>query len=287
MSLIRRFDPWQSSLCTCPSKLTVNPYTGCDHNCVYCYARSYIPQFEKCRPKKNFLKRLRREAAKLKGEVVSLSNSSDPYPRIEAEAGLTRDCLKILVSSNCRIQIVTKSTIVERDVDVLKEALATVAITVTTLDDDMARRIEPYAPSPATRLKTVEMLVNKRVPVSVRIDPIFPFVNDDAAGLVASIATLGVQHITASTYKAKPDNWRRFASAMPEIAEKLKPLYWTQGERSGGCMLLPLEFRLKLLSETRQLVLEHGMKFGVCRESLSQLNTAACDGSWLLPRSMR
>jgi len=287
VSLIRRFDPWQSSLCTCPSKLTVNPYTGCDHNCVYCYARSYIPQFEKCRPKKNFLKRLRREASELNGEVVSLSNSSDPYPRIEAEAGLTRDCFKILADSNCRIQIVTKSTTVARDVDVLKKAPATVAMTVTTLDDDLARRIEPYAPSPAARLKTIEVLVNKGVPVSVRIDPIFPFLNDDSTELVASIAALGVPHITASTYKAKPDNWRRFAAVIPEISEKLKPLYWTQGERSGGCMLLPRDFRLKLLSEIRHLVLERGMQFGVCREGLSQLNTAVCDGSWLLSRSVR
>jgi len=233
------------------------------------------------------LKRLRREAAKLNGEVVSLSNSSDPYPRIEAEPGLTRECLKILVSSNCRIQIITKSTIVERDVDVLKKALVTVAMTVTTLDDDLASRIEPCAPSPSARLKTVEVLINEGVPVSVRIDPIFPLLNDDAAELVASAATLGVQHVTASTYKAKPDNWRRFAAVMPDIAKKLKPLYWTQGERSGGCLLLPLDFRLKLLSEIRHLVLERGMQFGVCREGLSQLNTAACDGSWLPSRSVR
>jgi len=74
---------------------------------------------------------------------------------------------------------------------------------------------------------------------------------------------------------------------MPEIAEKLKPLYWDQGERSGGCVLLPRDFRLKLLNAIRQLVLECGMQFGVCREGLGQLNTAVCDGSWLLSRSVR
>jgi len=287
MALIKRFDPWQSSLCTCPPKLTFNPYTGCSHNCVYCYAQSYIPRFAECRPKKDLLKRLEREAADLKGEIVSLANSSDPYPRLESEAGLTRKCLRILANSHCRIQVITKSTLVTRDIDILSEAPATVAMTITTDDDDVAKIIEPNAPSPTERLKTVETLTRKGIAVSVRIDPIIPFVNEDHAELIATVASFGVKHVTASTYKARPVNWRRLAVAMPEIAEKLKPLYWSQGERANGCMVLPRVFRLQLLSDVKRLVLQNGMKFAVCREGLSQLNTAACDGSWLLPKLER
>jgi DNA repair photolyase len=77
----------------------------------------------------------------------------------------------------------------------------------------------------------------------VRIDPIIPFVNDDPQKLIATLASIGVKHITSSTYKAKPDNWKRLSLAMPQIAEKLKPLYFQQGERSGGNMLLPRDFR--------------------------------------------
>jgi DNA repair photolyase len=98
---------------------------------------------------------------------------------------------------------------------------------------------------------------------------------------------MGVKHVTSSTYKIKRDNWQRFALAMPEIAKELRRLYFSEGEKVGGCMLLPEAFRLKLMSTVRSLAVENGVKFGVCRENLSQLNTATCDGSWLLPNKTR
>jgi DNA repair photolyase len=228
------------------------------------------------------LQRLQREAAKLKGEIVSIANSSDPYPRMEAEALLMRMCLSILAQSNCRIQIITKSTLVTRDTDLLSKVPSTVALTITTDDDNTAKLLEPHAPSPTERLKTVETLTNKGIAVSARVDPIIPFVNDKPERLIATLASIGVKHVTTSTYKTKPDNWRRLVTAMPRIAEKLKPLYFEQGEIRGGYTLLPTYLRLKLMKNIRRLAVENGMKFGVCREGLAQLNTAACDGSWLL-----
>jgi len=285
--VISRFDPWRSSLCTCPPKLTFNPYTGCDHACVYCYASSYIPRFADCRPKKDVVPRLQREAAKLKGETVSMANSSDPYPRLEAETGLTRKCLAVLAQSNCRVQVITKSSLVTRDADLLSKVPAMVAVTITTDDDAKARLIEPNAPSATERLKTVETLIRKGIPVSVRVDPIIPFVNDNPKSLIATLASMGVKHVTSSTYKVKRDNWQRFAVAMPEIAVRLKPLYFGEGEKVGGYVLLPKAFRLKLMSLVRSLAVENDLRFGVCRENLSQLNTATCDGSWLMANNAR
>jgi DNA repair photolyase len=282
VALISRFDPWQSSLCTCPPKLTFNPYTGCDHGCVYCYASSYIPQFAKCRPKSNLLKRLQCEAAKLKGETVSIANSSDPYPRMEATLGLTRRCLEIFAESNCRIQIITKSNLVIRDDDLLSMVPSTVALTITTDDAEVARFLEPYAPSPDERLRAAEVLIGEGIPVSVRIDPVIPFVNDQPEELVAALAAIGVRHVTSSTYKIKPDNWRRFSAVLPDVAEKLKRFYFKEGERIGGNILLPRDFRFRLLKNIRDLTMANGMEFGVCREGLTRLNTAACDASWLL-----
>jgi DNA repair photolyase len=282
--LISKFDPWRSSLCTCPLKLTFNPYTGCDHQCVYCYASSYIPNFSDCRPKKKLLAVLEREAAKLNGETISIANSSDPYPHAEASEGLTRLCLEILARSNCKIQIITKSNLVVRDYDLLSKAPATVALTITTDDDDLARLIEPFAPLPSQRLRATHDLIKAGVPVSVRIDPIIPFVNDQPQELIADLASIGVRHLTCSTYKAKPDNWRRLTQAMPEVTEKLKPLYFQHGEKIGGNTLLPKELRFKLLKNMRDLAVAKGMKFGVCREGLAGLNTAPCDGSWLMPK---
>jgi DNA repair photolyase len=280
--LISRFDPWRSSMCTCPPKLTFNPYTGCDYACVYCYASSYIPRFSQCRPKKGLLQRLQREAEKLKGETVSIANSSDPYPRLEATARLTRRCLEILAESKCRIQIITKSNLVTRDDDLLSKVPSTVALTITTDDAEVARLLEPHAPPPDARLRAAEDLIGKGIPVSVRIDPIIPFVNDKPEKLVATLASIGVKHVTSSTYKIKPDNWRRFSAAMPAVAKKLKPLYFKQGEKIGGNTLLPRDLRLKLMKNIRDLAIANGMQFGVCREGLAELNTAACDGSWLL-----
>jgi DNA repair photolyase len=274
-------------MCTCPPKLTVNPYSGCDHGCVYCYASSYIPNFAECRPKKELLANLKREAAKLKGEVVSISNSSDPYPRVEATAGLTRKCLEILAETNCQIQIITKSNIVVRDDDILSNTRSTVALTITTADEETAKLLEPNAPSPRERLRAAQDLTRKGIPVSVRIDPIIPFVNDQPEKLIKTLADIDVRHITSSTYKVKPDNWRRLSTAMPEVAEKLKPLYFQEGERIGGNTLLLKDTRFKLMKNVRDLATANGMKFGVCRENLPRLNTASCDGSWLLDTLQR
>jgi DNA repair photolyase len=286
MSLISSFDPWRSGLCTCPPKLTFNPYTGCDHNCLYCYATSYIPNHNDCHPKKDLLATLKREAAKLNGETISLCNSSDPYPRTEASQGLTRRCLEILSESNCRIQIITKSNLVTRDDDLLGKVPSTVALTITTDDDQLAKTLEPQAPPTSQRIRAAQDLTKAGIPVSIRIDPIIPNINDQTEKLISTLASIGVKHITASTYKAKPDNWKRLQEAFPHQAEILKPLYFVQGERVGGNVLLPKDYRFKLLKGVKDLADANGLKFGVCREGLPQLNTASCDGSWLMPTPM-
>jgi DNA repair photolyase len=178
--------------------------------------------------------------------------------------------------------MITKSNLVTRDTDVLSRVPCTVALTITTDDENKAKLMEPNAPSPTERLKAIETLTRKGIPVSVRVDPIIPFVNDNPEKLIATLAGMGVKHVTTSTYKVKPDNWRRLTAAMPQVAEKLASLYFEQGEKRAGYMLLTIDLRLKLLENVRRLAMENGMKFGVCREGLAQLNTAACDGSWLI-----
>ena len=283
MPLISSFDPWRSGLCKCPPKLTFNPYTGCDHQCLYCYASNYIQNFYRIHPKKDLLATLKREAAKLNGETISLCNSSDPYPRAEATEGLTRRCLEILSESNCRVQIITKSNLVGRDEDLFHKVPTTVALTITTDDDQIAKRLEPFAPPPSERIRAAQDLILAGIPISVRIDPLIPNLNDHPQKLIATLANIGVKHITASTYKAKSDNWARLSTAFPEVTKILKPLYFQMGERASGSILLPKDFRFKLLKSVRDLAETQGMRFGVCREGLAQLNTAACDGSWLMP----
>jgi DNA repair photolyase len=279
--LLTPFDPWKSNLCTCPPKLTLNPYTGCDHRCIYCYASSYIPRFHTCRPKKNLLQKLEKEASKLNGEIISISNSSDPYPQLEQELELTRNCLKILGRNKCRVQIITKSDLIVRDIDILKEIHCVVSITVLTDDDKLSKKLEPGAPFSSKRLRAIETLVKARIPTTVRIDPIIPYVNEDLTELVETIANFGVQHITSSTYKVKPDNWKRFCKIFPETSEKLKKMYFIKGNRVGRSQYLPRDIRLELMTKIKQLAEKHGLKFGTCREGF-HLNSATCDGSWVM-----
>jgi DNA repair photolyase len=281
MKVIKPFDPWQSNLCSCPKKLTLNPYTGCPHRCVYCYV-SYIPNFFNCRPKKNLIPLLKGDVKELKGEIISISNSSDPYPYLEKEFKLTRKCLEILLNANCRIQIITKSTLITRDVDILRKMKAMVALTITTASDKLSKKLEPKAPLSSERIEAVKTLIKNEIPFSVRIDPVIPFLNEHQEELIDTLASLGVRHITSSTYKVKQDNWQRFSLAFPEIAEKLKKLYFKEGERVGRSYYLPRELRFNLMKRIKSLVESRGMKFACCREGFPQLNSAVCDGSWLI-----
>jgi DNA repair photolyase len=232
------------------------------------------------------ISKLKREVTKLKGEIVSIANSSDPYPNVEAKTGLTRKCLEILSAQYCRVQIITKSNLVTRDIDLLRKMPSMVSLTITTDDNNITKLIEPNAPSSTERLKATKILIDNGIPTSVRIDPIIPYINDHSENLIKKLAQIGVKHITASTYKAKLDNWQRLSAALPKTAKKLKSLYFEKGEKIGRYVYLPKDLRLKLMKNMAILARSYDMKFGTCREGLSHLNTEACDGSYLLHSSV-
>jgi DNA repair photolyase len=190
-------------------------------------------------------------------------------------------CLKILAENRCKLQIITKSDMLVRDIDIFEEVPCVVSITLLTADDRLSVELEPGAPVSSRRLKAIETLVKENIPTTVRIDPIIPLVNDDLTDLVEIVASLGVHHITCSTYKVKPDNWLRFSLRFPEVAEKLKPLYFSEGERIGRSTYLPRDMRLGLMKKVKELVEKNNLKFGCCREGF-RLNSAFCDGSWAI-----
>lgn len=218
----------------------------------------------------------------MKGETVAMALSSDPYPTVEAQNLATRACLETLTEQDCRIQIVTKSDLVTRDIDLLKKVPSAVSFSITTDDDELARIIEPNAPPPSKRLGAVEKVIRSGLPATVRIDPIIPFVNDTPDSLIRVLASLGVRHVTSSTYKVKSDNWKRLSHALPEAAAQLKPLYFEKGERKGGNIYLPEEMRASLMERVRTTALASRVSFAVCREGLTHLNTAVCDGTGLI-----
>ena len=284
MELIREFDPWRDPLCTCLDKYGFNPYTGCPHRCQYCYITAYIPNGFNCRPKKDLIKRLKSELKRIdRTKVISMSNSSDPYPPIERELNLTRASLELFKKNDCKILILTKSDIVLRDTDLLKNMKAVVTFTITTLDEKIAEKLEPNAPKPNVRLKAATKLTSEEVPVGIRLDPIIPGVNDNFETSIAKIAETGALHLVSSTYKPRSDNWKRFKNAFPEVAIKLSHYYFEQGERHHNSWYLPRNIRLNLVKKIKESCTQYGLSFATCREGFENLHTAkSCDGSHLV-----
>lgn len=283
MTLITSFDPWKNTLCTCPAKYSLSPYTGCTHGCLYCYASSYIRDFSTAREKKDFLERLKREIKKIPaGAILTIANSSDPYQPLEKKLELTQNALCILRNYDLKINLVTKSALIVRDVEILKSLKnVVVSFTLTTLNEALSKKLEPGASLPAQRLAAMEEL-SKYLPVACRIDPLIYSLNTGEINtLVKEVKKRGAVQIITSTYKAKPDNFKRMRRAFPHHAQLWQNAYIAEGQQKGGCLYLPKEIRHNLIKEVREIVLKEGLYFSSCREGFESLNTKNCDGSSL------
>ena len=172
---------------------SINPYKGCEHGCVYCFARpthSYLGlspglDFEtKIFSKPEAAALLRRELSRpgYRCEVIALGANTDPYQPAEKDLKITRSVLEVLAEFRHPVAIVTKSSLVLRDLDILapmaRDRLAAVLLSVTTLDRDLARRMEPRAASPDNRLRTIRALAEAGVPAGVLASPMNPGLND-------------------------------------------------------------------------------------------------------------
>jgi len=156
-----------------------------------------------------------------------------------------------------------------------------VSITVTTLREDIANFIEPYAPSPDRRISALQKVADKNIPAVARIDPIIPTINDDEKDferLVSTLADVGVKQVTISTMKPVRGFFSTLKHTNPVVYERLFQLY-ADGKRVVGYKYLHEERRRRILEKLRPIVLKHGLSFASCREGFSQLNTALCDGT--------
>jgi DNA repair photolyase len=280
---LQPFDPWKSPLCTCPIKYSLNPYTGCGHRCLYCYATSFIKNFYHPRPKKEFLKIVEKELKKIpEGSLISLSNSSDPYQPLEKTHKLTRKFLELLLEKNYRILIITKSDLVLRDLELLTKLRCAVSLTITS--KTLYQKLEPFAPSYEKRLQAIKILSEAEIPVSVRLDPIIPGLNEGEILEILDEIAPYVKHITVSTYKAKPDSLKRLIDAFPEKKSFFKKLYLKEGKRFGNAIYLRDEIRYKLIYPVYQKARRYNLSFATCREGLKDFeNPEKCDGSFLIP----
>ena len=186
---------------------TINPYRGCEHGCIYCYARPYHEylgfsaglDFEtKILVKEDAPELLRAELSSRRWEpqTLLLSGVTDPYQPVERRLQMTRRCLEVLAEFRNPVAITTKNHLVTRDIDLLSELAehqaAAVALSVTTLDDGLQRIMEPRTSSPGRRLEAIARLAEAGIPVAVTIAPVIPGLTDhELPGIVEAAAGAG------------------------------------------------------------------------------------------------
>lgn len=176
-----------------PFTYGLNPYRGCEHGCIYCYARptheflGFSPglDFEsRIMVKYDAADKLRSKFASnnWKPETVIMSGVTDPYQPVERDLEITRNCLKVFAEARNPVSIITKNYLVTRDIDLLEELskynAVHVTLSITTLDRDLARLMEPRTSQPPRRLKAIEKLAEKGISVGVNVAPIIPGLTD-------------------------------------------------------------------------------------------------------------
>jgi DNA repair photolyase len=186
---------------------TINPYRGCEHGCIYCYARpshAYLGlspglDFETqliARPDAPEVLRAELSKPSYKPATSAIGSNTDPYQPIERDRKIMRQILEVLSAFNHPVAIITKGTLIERDIDILApmaaKGLLRVGVSVTTLDNATSRAMEPRVPLPAARLRTIKRLSDAGVPVRVMVSPVVPALTDhELEGIVAACADAG------------------------------------------------------------------------------------------------
>jgi DNA repair photolyase len=188
---------------------SINPYRGCEHGCIYCYARpgheflglSSGLDFETkifAKPRAPELLRRALFNPKWTGEYIMMSGVTDPYQPAERDREISRGCLKVMAEFRQAVAIITKNKLILRDLDILRELNqwqgVHVAISLTSLDNDLAHKMEPRASSPKSRLEAIEGLASAGIPVRVMTAPIIPGLNDrEIPALLIAAADAGAK----------------------------------------------------------------------------------------------
>ncbi len=187
-----------------PFDRSINPYRGCEHGCIYCFARpthAYLGlspglDFETkilFKPEAARLLAAELAAPKYRCDVIAMGTNTDPYQPVERELKVTRQILRVLSDFNNPVGIVTKNHMVTRDIDILgdmaRRSLVEVFVSVTTLDRDLARAMEPRASTPQRRLDAIRALATAGIPVGVMTSPMIPGLNDHEMESILEAAT--------------------------------------------------------------------------------------------------
>jgi DNA repair photolyase len=257
-----------------PFTWTINPYRGCEFACKYCYAR-YTHEFMELRDGLDFERKiyakqhaaelLRQELRHVKpGEEIAIGTATDPYQPIERRLEVTRAILEELSRhAGLELGMVTKSNLVLRDIDLLRRIAENnqifVNVTITTLDVDLARILEPRAPRPDLRMETVRRLNLERVNAGVICAPVVPGITDsprDLETLVRATAEAGGKYIYANPLFLKPCSAAVF---LPFLEKEFPHLVDSYQQRYKDRAFLPKAYGQRLSRLMAQLRQKHGL----------------------------
>lgn len=223
---------WFSSTHNC------NIYRGCNQNCIYCDSRSscyQISDFDQVRAKEEADILIDHELSKIRQKgVLSLGGMGDPYNYLEKELHYTRNALKSLDKYGFGVSIITKSTLVTRDIDILKNICThspvSVSFTITTADDRLQARIERNVPSSSDRFRALKLLSDSGIYTGITLMPLLPFINDTAENIESIVQKAhesGAKYIFASFGVTLRDNQRQhfFQKIGPELTKKYIDTY--------------------------------------------------------------
>lgn len=213
---------------------SLNPYIGCLHGCIYCYGPCVIKEERKWGQfldvKINLPKILSKEAKNIEKNIIRLGSVTDPYQMAEEEYRVTRRCLKQLSKHDCRVLIQTKSDLVKRDIDLLKDMKSDIGITITSLDEDFRKKFEPGAPSISDRLSAIKELKKEGIKVWVFIGPLLPYLNDEKEELIRlkdTLTSLGVDEIYLDKLNMRERIWEKIKPLLEEdILNKYENIYF-------------------------------------------------------------
>jgi DNA repair photolyase len=210
---------------------SLNPYTGCGHGCIYCYAPATLryggpePWGSFVTAKTNIPAVLEKELRKMPRGVIGISTVTDPYQPVESRLKLTRSCLEVLQAKQFPVCIQTKSALVIRDIDIIREFRdKEVGLTVTTLDDRASALIEPGASLPGARLDALRQLSDAGITTWAFVGPLVPGLVDGErlADILARVKDAGVSKVLVDRLRLKPGLWQRMEPALgkrPDVLE--------------------------------------------------------------------
>lgn len=270
-----------------PFRWTVNPYRGCSHSCHYCFARAYHAYLDlgigddfssKIVVKTNVADVLRRELAspRWSGEAVAMGTATDPYQHCEGRYRLTRDVVGTLADFANPLSILTKSTMIARDLDVFRRldqvAALTVSMSVGTLDERVRRVVEPGTPPAAKRLEILARFADTGIRTGVLVAPVLPGLTDDAEHLdevLAACAAAGARWASAIVLHVRPGIRDHF---MPWMRRTYPWLYPRYVELYGKRTYAPRAYQAEVAERFARLRLRHGLGGGEGRPRPERVN---------------